>query len=110
MADCVKSSVAALKSLPVLHHSADYIFSSFGINDLIFCYFECRVSPEDLIGGVNRVVFTTTIYKQTLLFMNRLSKTESGLFISCLISLLQRDLLFETYLEIPLSHDRHVIQ
>ena len=28
------------KSLPVLHHGADYIVWSFGINELMFCCFK----------------------------------------------------------------------
>ena len=32
--------VAAVKRLPVYHHSADYIFWSFGIVGLILCRFE----------------------------------------------------------------------
>ena len=47
------------KNLPVLQRSADYIVSFFEVNELIFDDF---VSPEEVQGGVNRVVFTTAIH------------------------------------------------
>ena len=45
---------------------------------------------KDLLGDVSSVVLT-------LLLITRLSKTESGIFISWLISLLPKDLLFRFY-------------
>ena len=36
----VKVCVMAIKSLPIRHHSADYSFRSFGINELILVCFE----------------------------------------------------------------------
>ena len=74
MAAGVKCSVAALQSFPVLHQGADYIFWSFGINEHILGYFEYTVSLslEDLLGGMNSVVFTTTIHEQTQSGQNKI--------------------------------------
>ena len=42
--------VAAVKRLPVYHHSADYIFWSFGIIGLILSRFEDRVPLKPVLG------------------------------------------------------------
>ena len=61
----VLSHVTAVKHLPVLQHSADYIFWSFGIIGLILSQFENRV-PLKLVLGV-RVVLNhyITAHEQT---------------------------------------------
>ena len=43
--------VAAVKCLPLHHHSADDIFWSFGITEVIFSHFENRVSLRPMLGG-----------------------------------------------------------
>ena len=42
-------------SLPVQHHSADYIFWSFGIIGLILSQFENRFPLKPVLGGVGSV-------------------------------------------------------
>ena len=68
--------VAALKGhYPHIHRSADSLLSC-GINDLILCCVDYTVLLKDLLEGMNSVVFINTAH-------DRLSKTESGIFISC---------------------------
>ena len=43
--------VAAIKRLPVHHHSSGYIFWSFGITEFIFSVFENRVPLKPVLGG-----------------------------------------------------------
>ena len=73
--------VAAVKRLPVHHHSAGYIFWLFGIIGLILSPFE-----KSSARG-RRQCFTIT-----LLHTNSLSKTESAVFVSLMRSLLPKDL------------------
>ena len=58
--------VAAVKHLPVHHHSADYIFSVFsGIIWLILCQFENRVPLKPLLRGDGAVLpHCITAHKQ----------------------------------------------
>ena len=78
--------MAALKRLPILHHSADYIFWSFGIVGLILSPFENRVSLKPVLGGVGSVA--------PLHYCTRtdFSKTGSPMFVSLRCSLLLDDL------------------
>ena len=86
--------VAAVKRLPMHHHSADYIFSGllvlFGIG-LILSQFENRVL---LVGSKGRGQCCTI----TLLHMNRLNKTESAIFVFLMYFLLPKDLYSELFL------------
>ena len=51
----VSCRVAAVKRLPVHHHSPDYIFWSFWIIGLILSQFENRVPLKPALGGVSSV-------------------------------------------------------
>ena len=81
--------VAVLRSLPILYHSADYIFLSFGIIELMLVCFEYTVLLKPWLGGVKDVALQS--------ISNRLTKTESGIFLSCMISLLLKGVLFKIY-------------
>ena len=61
----VLSHVTAVKHLPVLQHSEDYIFWSFGIIGLILSQFENRVPLKLVLGA--RVVLNhyITAHEQT---------------------------------------------
>ena len=48
--------VAAVKRLPVHHHSADYISWSFRITGFILSYYENRVLFKPMVGDVASVV------------------------------------------------------
>ena len=50
----VKCCAAVHYSLPVLHHSADYIFWFTGINELMIVCFEYTM-PKSALGGVRDV-------------------------------------------------------
>ena len=43
--------VAAIKRLPVHHHSSGYVFWSFGNTEFIFSVFENRVPLKAVLGG-----------------------------------------------------------
>ena len=58
--------VAVVKRLPVHHHSADYIFWSFGIVGFILSYFENKVLLKPVLGAWRPVLHIS------LLVMNRL--------------------------------------
>ena len=49
-----------LERLPVLHHSADYISLSFGINELILGWFEYTMPLKDLLRCVSSVALNIT--------------------------------------------------
>ena len=51
----VSCRVVAVKRLSVHHHSADYIFCSFGIIGLILSQFENRVPLKPVLGEVGSV-------------------------------------------------------
>ena len=57
--------VAALRSLPVLHHSADFIFWSFGIIELMLVCFEYTVLLKPWLGGVKDVALLSISQQQT---------------------------------------------
>ena len=57
--------VAAVKCLPVHHHSADYIFWTFGIIESIV--FENSVPFKAVLGGVAGIAHFITCHEQTLL-------------------------------------------
>ena len=80
--------VVAVKRLPVHHHSADYIFWSYGIIEFISSYFENRVLLKPVLGGVASVACFTTDHEQTQL--NRVCT-----FISLVYSLLPKDLTIQ---------------
>ena len=48
----VKCHVVTLRSLPIRHHSANYIFWSFEINEFVHSYTEYTVSQKDLLVGI----------------------------------------------------------
>ena len=103
----VKCRVAALKSLLVLHHSAlFYIFRSFRI--ITSCLFVLNIQYcfKPALGGVGDVHFSVSLMNRLsktdcisswslLIFL--LSKTESGIFFPCMVSLLLTYLLFRFY-------------
>ena len=68
-----------------------YIFWSFGITGLILSQFENRVPPKPVLAGHEQCC---TI---TLLYMNRLNKTESAIFVSLMCSLLPDDIHSECF-------------
>ena len=70
-----------------LHHSQDYIFWSLRINELMLVCFEYTILLKPGLGGVRDVHFSVSL-------INRLIKTESGIFAPFVISLLLKDLLF----------------
>ena len=59
--------MAAVKRLPVHHHTADYIFWSFGIIEFIQIYFSSRVWFKPVLEGVAVVAHCTTGHEQTQL-------------------------------------------
>ena len=71
-----------------LHHSQDYIFWSFRINELMLVCFEYTILLKPGLGGVH---FSVSL-------INRLIKTESGIFAPFVISLLLKDFLFHNLL------------
>ena len=80
------SSGSILKLLLFLNHAA-----SGGSHQLILCCFKYTALLKELLDGVSTVAF---IY-MSLLLMNRLNTIESGIFLSCVISLLSKDLFFQ---------------
>ena len=64
-------------------HEATHIFESCGINALILGYLDDTDSLKDQLGLVSIVAPT--------LLMNRLSKAESRVFISCVIFFSPKD-------------------
>ena len=59
--------VAAVKRLPVHHHSADYIPWSFRITEFNLSYYENRVLFKPMVGDVASVVNLITGHEQTQL-------------------------------------------
>ena len=57
--------VAAVKRLSVQHHSADYIFLSFGIIWLILSQFENRVRLKPVLGAWALLHHHITTHEQT---------------------------------------------
>ena len=57
--------VAAVKRLPLYHHSADFIFWSFETIEFIFSYFETRVPYKPVLGGVAGVAQCLSGHEQT---------------------------------------------
>ena len=62
--------VVPLKRLPVLHHSAlhhsaDYIALSFGINELILGWSEYTVPLKDLLEDMSSVALNIIVHEQT---------------------------------------------
>ena len=84
--------MAAAKRLPVYHHSADYIFRSFGIIGLILSQFEKK--KKFSVAGASEHGQCFII---TLLHMNRLNKTESADLRFFDVFLLPEDLLSELF-------------
>ena len=65
--------MAAVKRLPVHHHSADYVFSVFWIIGLILSPFENRVLLKPVLGGGGGGGGGAQCCTITLRHMNRLS-------------------------------------
>ena len=62
----MKCRVAAVKRLPVLHHSAAYIFTTFGKTELTHTsYFENGISLIPVLGGVHSLANDTALYEET---------------------------------------------
>ena len=61
----VECRVAALKSLPVLHHNADYIFWSFGIIEIMLVCFEYTILFKPALGGVRDVALFSISHEKT---------------------------------------------
>ena len=80
--------MATVKCLPVHHHSADYIFWSFGNIRLILGQFENRVPLKPVLRGGMR----GQCYTITLPHMNSLNETESAICVALMCSLLPEDL------------------
>ena len=57
--------VAAVKRLPVYHHSADFIFWSFGTIEFILSHLKIRVPLKPVQGGVADVAHFITGHEQT---------------------------------------------
>ena len=60
----VKCCVVDLKSLPLLHHSADYIFWSFGIIELMLVCFEYTILLKQALGGMKDVALFSISHEQ----------------------------------------------
>ena len=67
--------MAAGKSLPLHHYSADCILWSFGLIRLILSYFENRILLKPMIGGVASIAHFNTDHEKTQL--NRVSLVSS---------------------------------
>ena len=55
----------ALNSLSVLHHSADYIFWSFGIIELMLVCFEYTILLKPALGRVREIAHFSISHEQT---------------------------------------------
>ena len=64
-ADGVKCRVAAIKRLPVLHHSADYIFYFLWDHWAHSGYFENRILLKPLLGGICSTTNYIAAYEAT---------------------------------------------
>ena len=53
------------KILPVLHHSADYIFCFFGITELVLVCFEYTILLKPVLGVVRDVALFSISHEQT---------------------------------------------
>ena len=58
----LSACVAALKSIAVLHHNADYIFWFFGVNEFILDCFDYAMLLKDLLEDVNSVTLIITAH------------------------------------------------
>ena len=81
----------SIKRLPLLHHTADYICISCETNT---AYFENRISRKPMLegrvwvgGGGGRDGEAYAVLQNTVLYMKRLNKTESAIFVHFLCSL-----------------------
>ena len=88
------------KRLPVHHHSADYIFWSFGIIEFIFSHLKIEFRLSWCLGA-------WAVLNISLLVMNRINKTEFAIFISLILPLPPNGLAYQNLLIFVDRMSRH---
>ena len=88
--------MAVVERLPVLHHSADYIFISFRIVGPIVVSLKMAFCSCTLytLEGVSSIANLLLMYYYVLLLMKKLNKTDTPILFSVVCSLFPKAIFF----------------